>query len=293
MRLATFNLLHGRSVEDQTVEPDRLRDAVRRLDADVLCLQEVDYRQSRSHHRDLTRLVAEAMDARTWRFEPTLVGVPGGAWRKPDRHPAAAHRSDGAADGAADGADGANQPEEAAYGVSLVARHPVREWRAIRFPPAPIRAPVLLPGTSRPMLLVDEPRAGLAAVLDTPDGPLTVVCTHLSFVPGWNLRQLRRLTAAVADLPEPLLLLGDLNLPGALPRLITGWQQLARVPTYPAWQPRVQLDHALARRPGWTPTAVEAVRLPLSDHRALVVDTPLPAAGRSVPTPARHRRMGR
>ncbi len=182
---------------------------------------------------------------------------------------------------------------EAAYGVGLVSRHPVRQWQGIRFAPAPIRAPVLMPGTGRPMLLVDEPRAGLAAVLDTPEGPLTVVCTHLSFVPGWNVRQLRQLTAAVADLPEPLVLLGDLNLPGSVPRLVTGWQQLARVATYPAWQPRVQLDHALAREPGWTPTTVDAVRLPLSDHRALLIDTPLPTPGRRVSTSPFQRRMGR
>ena len=55
------------------------------------------------------------------------------------------------------------------------------------------------------------------------------------------------------------------------------------MPTYPAWQPRVQLDHALAREAGWTPTTVEAVPLELSDHCALVIDTPLPTSSLSAP----------
>lgn len=42
MRMATFNILHGRSVHDGSVELDRLAGSVRELDADVLALQEVD-----------------------------------------------------------------------------------------------------------------------------------------------------------------------------------------------------------------------------------------------------------
>ncbi len=76
-----------------------------------------------------------------------------------------------------------------------------------------------------------------------------MVTTHLSFVPGYNVRQLRALVRWVARMPGPVFLLGDLNLPGALPRLVTGWRQLARQPTYPAYGPRVQFDHVLAH--GW------------------------------------------
>ncbi|MGK5523302.1 endonuclease/exonuclease/phosphatase family protein, partial [Micromonospora sp. URMC 107] len=54
MRLATFNLLHGRSLADGLVDPDRLTAAVTALDADVLALQEVDRDQSRSGKLDLT-----------------------------------------------------------------------------------------------------------------------------------------------------------------------------------------------------------------------------------------------
>ena len=49
MRLATFNILHGRSQHDGEVDLDRLASAVRTLDADILALQEVNRDQPRSH----------------------------------------------------------------------------------------------------------------------------------------------------------------------------------------------------------------------------------------------------
>ena len=48
MRLATFNILHGRGMGDGVVDLDRLAAAVRSLDADILALQEVDRDQPRS-----------------------------------------------------------------------------------------------------------------------------------------------------------------------------------------------------------------------------------------------------
>jgi endonuclease/exonuclease/phosphatase family metal-dependent hydrolase len=119
--------------------------------------------------------------------------------------------------------------------------------------------------------LKDEPRVGLAAVVRTPCGEVTVGTTHLSFVPGWNGRQLRTLTAALARLPGPQVLLGDLNMPPPIPGLLTRWRVLARTATYPGERPRVQLDHVLAQGDLPPVTAVEAPKLPVSDHRALLV----------------------
>ncbi|WP_414638374.1 endonuclease/exonuclease/phosphatase family protein, partial [Actinomycetospora sp.] len=48
MRLATWNVQHGRSHEDGRVDLDRFAAAVGELDADVLALQEVDRVQPRS-----------------------------------------------------------------------------------------------------------------------------------------------------------------------------------------------------------------------------------------------------
>ena len=99
-----------------------------------------------------------------------------------------------------------------------------------------------------------------------------VATTHLSFVPGWNLAQLRKVTRALAGLGLPCVLLGDLNFPGRLPARVTGWRALARVKTFPGADPSMQIDHALGH--GLLPLvgAATARELPLSDHRALIVD---------------------
>jgi endonuclease/exonuclease/phosphatase family metal-dependent hydrolase len=252
VRLATFNLLNGASLTDGSVSAAQLAESVRSLRPDVVGLQEVDRGQSRSQGADQTAAAAGALRTKYFRFAAALIGTPGGRWRA-------------AADEDQDGT-------EPAYGVGLVSRWPVRSWHVVRLPAAPVRSPIVLPGTRQLIWLRDEPRVGLAAVVETPSGPVTVATTHLSFVPLWNGRQLRMLTAALARLPGPRVLLGDLNLPPPLPRLLTGWQVLARTRTYPADQPRIQLDHALGSGALPPVTAVEAPRLAVSDHRALLVE---------------------
>ena len=256
MRIATFNILHGRSVAHGGVEEAELRAAARELDADVLGLQEVDRHQERSQLVDQTAAVAEELGAAHWRFVPAVNGTPGRVvtW-------APSQDDDGAT------------TTGPTYGVGLVSRLPVRDWRVRRFRPAPVSMPLMVPGTKGLASVPDEPRVAVAAVIETPRGLLTVVTAHLSFVPGWNVAQLRTLTGWARDLPAPRLLIGDLNLPGPVPQWVSGWVQLARITTYPAHRPRVQFDHVLAD--GITPSSVHSVRslqLPVSDHCALAVD---------------------
>lgn len=257
LRLATWNLLHGRSVVHGQVRAQDVAAGAKQLDADVVALQEVDRGQHRSGGLDLTATVADAGGAAWWRFLPTLWGEPGGQWTP-------------VVDG--DDHDDTTRP---GYGIALVSRLPVVSWDVLRFPPAPMGMPLLVPG--RGVTKVDdEPRAAIAATLAGPSGPFTVLSTHLSFVPGFNVRQLRHLVRWAADQPGPLVLLGDLNLPGRLPRLVSGWTQLARVPTYPSWKPRVQFDHVLAHGVGEHQVQrVDSARLPVSDHNALSVDVTL------------------
>lgn len=247
---------------------ERLRAACASLDADVLALQEIDRGQPRSHGDDQTAEVAEAMGAAVgnWRFVPAIVGEPGRTWRP-------------AADDDADAAG-----SEPGYGVGLVSRLPVRAWHVLRLAAAPVRSPVVVPGggTGRAgvILLPDEPRVAVAADL----GALVVATTHLSFVPGWNLRQLRQVVAWLATLHEACVLVGDLNVPGPLPRWCTGWRSLVDLKTFPADRPRLQVDHALGRGLGRTQGRAiaagaapavrrgEARKMPLSDHRALVLE---------------------
>ncbi|MDR7275912.1 endonuclease/exonuclease/phosphatase family protein [Catenuloplanes atrovinosus] len=253
MRLATYNLLHGRSLRDGTVDATRLTDAIKTLDADILGLQEVDRAQTRSHHLDLTVLAADATGATHHRFAAAVVGTPGEGFR-PLTHDD----------------DGADEPN---YGIGLVSRWPVQRWRIIRLPAAPVRSPIFTP---KPMLIRDEPRVLLAAVITPPwGGTITVATTHLSFVPGWNLLQLRAAIRALRTMPAPRLLTGDLNLPAAVVARMTRWKTLARTPTYPSPAPQLQLDHVLLdpRDTGGLGRVlrVDTPDVPVSDHRPLVV----------------------
>ncbi|HVF20552.1 MAG TPA: endonuclease/exonuclease/phosphatase family protein, partial [Mycobacteriales bacterium] len=201
MRIATFNLLHGRSLRDGLVDLTRPQAACAQIGADVLGLQEVDRDQERSDGADMAAAVAGAMDAAHWRFEPALIGTPGASWR-----PAAAD----------DYVLGVGQ---SGYGVALVSRYPVTRWEAIRLPAARVRSPLVVPGTRRVVWLRDEPRVALCARVETPYGEITIATTHLSFVPGVNVRQLRTVVREMQRLlPPPYLLAGDLNLIGAIPR---------------------------------------------------------------------------
>lgn len=249
MRLATFNILHGRSPADGVVDLDRFRAGVSRLDADVLALQEVDRDQPRSHGADLTAVAADAMAAPQHRFVATLAGTPD-IWSA---------------------ATGELQPRTAGYGIALLSRLPVLSWHALALPALRGQVPYLVPGRRRPILVRDEPRAAVAAVVDAPEGPVTVVATHLTFLPGWNAVQLRRLVRLVTDLPRPVVIMGDLNLEEPAAVRLSGMRSLASAPTFPVEAPVRQIDHILADGP-ITPTGSRAVHTGLSDHRALVAD---------------------
>ena len=90
MRIATFNVLHGRLIHQGRPLPlstgdapdGPLAGAVASLDADVLALQELDRCQERSGWADQARVAAAAMGAWDWRYAAALHGssVPGKGW---------------------------------------------------------------------------------------------------------------------------------------------------------------------------------------------------------------------
>ena len=250
LRVATFNIMHGRTVGG-VVDPARLRDCIRRLKPDILALQEVDLDQDRSGRVDLTAVAAEAMGAVAHRFVAAISGTPGAAWIA---------------------ASGAEQPGSAAYGIALLSRFPAFDWQVLRLPHLPTRVPMYVPAPHRVIIVKEEPRAAVVARFDTPLGPLTVANTHLSFTPGLNRRQLRRIVTALHGMPGPHLLVGDLNLTSAVVQRCSGLRTLATAPTFPAHRPRRQLDHILTDDPGLTVRHRETPSMPISDHRPLVVD---------------------
>ena len=250
MRLASFNILHGRSPATGEVDPACFRDAVRELDADVLALQEVDRDQPRSHLADFTALAAEAGGYPEHRFVAAVAGTPGATWMA---------------------ATGDEQPGSAAYGIALLSRFPARTWQVVRLPAIRYRFPMWLPGPRRMMIVREEPRVAVVAELETPDGRLVVGNTHLSFVPGWNRRQLRLLARDLTAFDGPLAFTGDLNLTPPTPARLTGWRPAVSAATFPVEEPTRQLDHVLLRGPVAAGEG-RSHRLPLSDHRAISVE---------------------
>jgi len=250
MRVATFNILHGRSPEDDEVHVDRFARAIGTLGADVLALQEVDRNQPRSRNADLTRVAADVMGAGEHRFVAALAGSPGSTWMA---------------------ATGDEQPDDAAYGIALLSKYPLTAWQVVRLPSMRARVPMRFGHRVLPTWVRDEPRVAVAANVSTPAGDLTVVTTHLSFVPRWNRHQLRLLVRALAHRRRPLLLTGDLNMSGELAGRVSRLRPVAAHPTFPSHHPREQLDHVLVDG-DVTVRCSEAVRLPVSDHRALLVD---------------------
>ncbi|RPF25685.1 endonuclease/exonuclease/phosphatase family protein [Georgenia muralis] len=271
MRIATFNILHGRSLADDRVDLARFERAVRTLDADVLALQEVDRDQPRSHGADLTAMAAAALGAPEHRFVATMHGTPG-LWTA---------------------ATGDEAPEASVYGIALLTRHPVEHWRVLHLPGPSRRVPVLFPGRRRPVLVKDELRTAVAAVVAAREGTFTVVATHLTFVPGWNVAQLRHLVREVRGLPRPLVLLGDLNMAGGRPARYSGLRPLVTAPTFPLDRPDQQLDHILADGEMTVTGEGRSLDLGMSDHRALVVDVALPGPPAAGPRePGGHRVAG-
>ena len=255
MRMATFNILHGRSVHDGAVELDRLEQSVRQLNADVLALQEVDCDQPRSAMADLTAVAAQAMGAVTHRFVAAISGTPGATWMA---------------------ATGREQPGTAAYGIALLSRYPVQSWQVVRLPRIPVTFPMYLRGPNRVLMVHEEPRAAMVARLDTPLGLMTVANTHLSFVPGWNRMQLRRLVRDLRGFAGPRVLMGDLNMTPPRARRWIGMRSLGTGLTFPSDDPQHQLDHILTDDPTLRVDDCRAPELPVSDHRALVVDVSRP-----------------
>jgi endonuclease/exonuclease/phosphatase family metal-dependent hydrolase len=250
VRIATFNILNGRAPDSDEVDEGRFAEAVSTLDADLLGLQEVDRNQPRSRHADLTALAAEAMGAVDHRFTAALSGTPGTTWSA---------------------ATGDEQPDSAAYGVAFLSRYPVTGWREVRLPPVPVKAPYRFHGARRATWVRDEPRVAVVAGVETPVGHLEVVTTHLSFLPWWSGRQLRLLMRALGD-DAPLVLLGDLNMLPARAHSLTGLHPLVSGATFPTSRPTRQIDHVLGRG-DLPPARGGPVRLPVSDHWALVAET--------------------
>jgi endonuclease/exonuclease/phosphatase family metal-dependent hydrolase len=116
-------------------------------------------------------------------------------------------------------------------------------------------------------------RLGLLAAVGLDACTISVAVTHLQNHEPEALDQLPVLLDALAERPEPRVLLGDLNIrrPRAEPLLTAAGYALPEPgPTVPAEKPVDQIDFVAVR--GLTIVAAAVPEVPVSDHRPLVVD---------------------
>lgn len=217
------------AVPEGVIRNERLVQRAAQLDVDLLAIQEVDYFQQRSHQIDQTVEIADAMDAKYHSRAFAITGTPGEKWEK---------------------FSGSVENGGCYYGNGIISRIPIVEEFRLELGRSRIGAPLVIPqsppGKSTPKMkliyLSDEPRVAHAVYLQN---GITVINTHLSFVPGMNAYQLRKIRHWADTLPGKKILVGDLNLPGKLPERIMKWRSAASQFTYPSWGAKLQFDHIL------------------------------------------------
>jgi endonuclease/exonuclease/phosphatase family metal-dependent hydrolase len=217
--------------------------AVQSLGSDVYGFQEVDHFLPRSQSRPQMRDIAETLSARDWAMAPSVIGTPGEKWRTLKRDEPELITN----------ASSHSEVMHKCYGIGIVSKIPVRSWHRLNLGNSPVGMPLVVPGDEtgkgkiRFIYVKDEPRIALAAVLEN---GWTVVNTHLSFVPGFNLAQLRRIkkwaTKLAKETGTQAIVMGDLNLPKNLPVMGSQWNSLVTQNTYPSWGAKIQFDYILS-----------------------------------------------
>ena len=272
MRITSWNLLHGMAIPPAAkgVKPTSLSDAGQKIAAelapDVIGIQECDYALTRSENVNQIAEIATSIGAPYFAFAPCIIGTPGETWRKlGDGDQKIISNSD-------------SSSHEGSYGIGIASKVEVLKWHRLDLGNSPIGAPLLIPGDEsgpgkvRPIYIRDEPRVALAATLAN---GYTVINTHLSFVPGFNFRQLRKLKRWAIELEKEsgtiAIIMGDLNLPKNLPVVASQWKSLATQATYPSWGAKIQFDYILSKATlssQHLPTVLTGV----SDHLPLSVE---------------------
>ena len=288
IRLLSFNLQHGRPGDGARLDPATapladsdiadagaarevlavLADQIRDIDPDVIALQEVDLGQRRSGRLDQTAVLADLLGWDGHRFAATYAGPVVGLRRRP-RRSALTGRADDVL-GPLRALLGAGP---AGFGNALLTRLPVRAWRVARLGRGPAvltrrgggraldpRSYALSTSTMRNMI------AAQIGPVDGAGGPggLAVASTHLATRTGTAAVQLAAAWAALAALPGPHALAGDLNLHAELLAPLGIARGLGEGATYPSSAPARRIDHVLT-----DPWPTGADGLPVSAQEAV------------------------
>jgi len=247
--------------------------AMLKINADVIGVQEVDEKLERSGKISQVRLLAESMKAEDWAFAPSVIGTPGFKWRALEETdlPIVTDKNSHTNDGA---------ELVGGYGIGIVSKIAVKNWDRIDLGRSVIGMPLVIPAEGKNgkqgvklIYVADEPRVALAATLEN---GWTIINTHLSFVPFLNILQLRKIKRWAKELSKTygsqVLIIGDLNLPKDIPVIASKWKSLVRQNTYPSWGAKIQFDYILSDTLNADQfEALETVITGISDHLPIQV----------------------
>ena len=267
MRIATWNLLHGMAIPPRPAKHQEdfcalCQFIANEIKPDLITFQEIDNFQVRSGNIEQIKTIATALDAHYFFYAPSILGTPGEKWEKHPTH--STH---------IETVFGNSRTQKPSYGLGIVSKVPVINWEILPLGRSLVGLPLAVPKENgkgvRFIYVKDEPRIALAAILGN---GVTVIATHLSFVPLVNLFQLRKMKKWAATLPGEAIIMGDLNLPWGLPAR-GKWRSLIKDLTYPSWGAKVQFDYILSNS---QKLKVKTVKRPkasgFSDHLPLIVD---------------------
>jgi len=239
-----------------------LPSAIKKIAPEVLAVQEVDHFLPRSNSVNQIQEIAKAMKAVDWAFAPAIIGTPGEKWR-------ALNTKTEIAKGKVNGG----------YGIAFASTIPVTAYERIELGRSLIGMPLLVPGgedgRGKPKFIYvqDEPRVALVAHLEN---GWSIISTHLSFVPGLNVAQLKKLKRwaekSAAQTGNKVAIMGDLNLPKSLPVLGSKWNSLATQNTYPSWGAKIQFDYILTKDSVKKLKVIPTTATGISDHLPITVE---------------------
>ncbi len=242
-----------------------LPSAIKKIAPEVLAIQEVDHFLPRSNSVNQVQEIAKAMKAVDWAFAPAIIGTPGEKWR-------ALKDSD-------ESIITAKSKGEGGYGIGFASTIPVTAYERIELGRSPIGMPLLVPGGEdgkgkpRFIYVQDEPRVALVAHLEN---GWSIINTHLSFVPGFNIAQLKKIKRwaekSAAQTGNKVAIIGDLNLPKGLPVVGSQWQSLITQNTYPSWGAKIQFDYILTKDSISKFKAIKTTATGISDHLPITVE---------------------
>jgi len=248
-----------------------LPSAIKKIAPEVLAIQEVDHFLPRSNSVNQVQEIAKAMKAVDWAFAPAIIGTPGEKWR------ALNDADESLITSTSKGAT--KNKTEGGYGIGFASTIPVTAYERIELGRSPVGMPLLVPGGEdgkgkpRFIYVQDEPRVALVAHLEN---GWSVMNTHLSFVPGLNIAQLKKLKRwaekSAAQTGNKVAIIGDLNLPKGLPVVGPQWKSLVTQNTYPSWGAKIQFDYILTKDNISKVKIIKTIATGISDHLPITVE---------------------